>query len=308
MFNFFKKTKRVVTHDGTFHADDVLAGAILSLYFKKNNIPFNITRTRQEAVIKKADYVFDVGGIYDEQKNYFDHHQKEGAGERQNGIMYAACGLVWKKFGLAICDGNEYIAKEIDRLIIQPVDAGDNGIDTSIPKFPDIGTFNYNVFIDFWRPISLDACPRLYNLGYRRAVCFMESFLKKTLARYKLQEDVNKYMSLVYNQSQDKKLVVVDKPFGRHAVTVGAIFLPEVLYVVYPNGTSCEWNIVCARKTMSSAENRKSLPKEWWGLSRQELAEKTGISDFLFCHRSGFLASTKTKQSAIELAKKAILL
>ena len=83
----------VVTHNGNFHADDVFSIAVL-----KHVLPtFKLVRTRDKALIESADYVIDVGGEYDPETNRFDHHQRGGAGERENGIPFSSFGLVWKK-------------------------------------------------------------------------------------------------------------------------------------------------------------------------------------------------------------------
>jgi len=120
--NLFKKNKKIlVTHNGTFHADDLFATATLALVFNGN---IKVIRTRDEEIIKKADFVYDVGGIYNPEKNLFDHHQKEGAGKRENGIPYASFGLVWKKFGKKIC-GSQKVADEVDQKLVQLFSDGD---------------------------------------------------------------------------------------------------------------------------------------------------------------------------------------
>ena len=52
--------KRLVTHNGSFHADDLFAAATLSLYLDKKGFDYEIVRTRDMAVINKADYVVDL--------------------------------------------------------------------------------------------------------------------------------------------------------------------------------------------------------------------------------------------------------
>ena len=84
-----------------------------SIHFKKNNIKYSLERTRDEERITKADYVFDVGGIYDPSINRFDHHQPGGAGKRENDIPYAAFGLVWKTYGPILCENNEEIINDL---------------------------------------------------------------------------------------------------------------------------------------------------------------------------------------------------
>src|SRR3989344_7590830 len=120
--------KILVTHNGSFHTDDVFACAALSLLLEREKVPFEIIRTRDEGVIAKADYVFDVGGVYDAEQNRFDHHQPGGAGKRENGIEYSSFGLVWRKFGEKLC-GSSKVADVVDKKLVQPIDAADNGID-----------------------------------------------------------------------------------------------------------------------------------------------------------------------------------
>ena len=107
------KNKKLITHDGSFHADDLFACATLSVLLEKKGEAFEIIRTRDGDIIRNGDYVFDVGGIYDPENNRLDHHQKGGAGKRENGIEYSSFGLVWKKFGEEICNSKE-IAKIVD--------------------------------------------------------------------------------------------------------------------------------------------------------------------------------------------------
>ena len=68
--------KKLITHNGSFHTDDLFACAILSIVLEDSGQKFEIIRTRDEDIVKNGDYVFDVGGIYDVENNRFDHHQK----------------------------------------------------------------------------------------------------------------------------------------------------------------------------------------------------------------------------------------
>src|SRR3989339_2007075 len=121
--------KKLITHNGSFHSDDIFACAALCLMLEKDKKKFEIIRTRDEKIIKTGDYVFDVGGIYDEKTNRFDHHQKEGAGGRENGIPYSSFGLIWKHFGIDLCGKNIDVWSMIDFKIVTPIDAVDNGVD-----------------------------------------------------------------------------------------------------------------------------------------------------------------------------------
>ena len=115
--------KTIATHNGNFHADDVFSIAALKSIFPS----FKLIRTRDSEIIAKADIVIDVGGEYDSDADRFDHHQRGGAGERENGIPYFSFGLIWQKYGLEICQGNQYVANAVDTGLVATTDAIDCG-------------------------------------------------------------------------------------------------------------------------------------------------------------------------------------
>src|SRR3989344_5092065 len=147
------KKLTIVTHNSHFHADDVFAVATLLLLLEKDH-EINVVRSRDQAVIAEADYVVDVGGVYDPDKNCFDHHQTGGAGKRENPIPYASFGLVWKKYGEQLC-GSQEIADYIDQVLVQPIDALDNGLVISKKLFADIRMYDVgdflNAFLSTWK-------------------------------------------------------------------------------------------------------------------------------------------------------------
>ena len=132
----------IATHNGNFHADDVFSIAALKHIFPS----FNLVRTRDHKIMDEADLVIDVGGIYDPEKGRFDHHQKGGAGERENEIPYSSFGLVWQKYGVEICQGNEKAAAALDRGLVSTIDAIDcghvEGVYDGITLSQTIGMFN----------------------------------------------------------------------------------------------------------------------------------------------------------------------
>ena len=143
--------KIIITHSGSFHADDVFACASLSILLEKKQQPFKIIRTRNEKIIKTGDFIIDVGGKYNPVKNLFDHHQKEGASKRKNGIPYASFGLVWKKYGPEISN-NKIVAQKIDRILIQPIDAGDNGTAYYKPLCGNILPYEFHSIFGAYSP------------------------------------------------------------------------------------------------------------------------------------------------------------
>jgi len=62
---------KVVTHNGNFHTDEIVAIALHKVYANSN---IKILRTRDSKTIKEADIAIDVGGEYNGD-NLLDHHQ-----------------------------------------------------------------------------------------------------------------------------------------------------------------------------------------------------------------------------------------
>ena len=137
MFSFLNKKIKVAVHNGKFHPDDVCSVAILSLYVKR---PLKIFRTRDTKIIAEADFVLDVGSEYNPEKNKFDHHQEGWDVKRENGIIYATAGLIWKHFGEKI-SGSKEVWQKIDESIIQPIDIEDNGIELYKSNFEKISPY-----------------------------------------------------------------------------------------------------------------------------------------------------------------------
>src|ERR1700734_1069645 len=73
------------THDGTFHADEVTACALLVVFGLIGQD--KIIRTRKKELLDSCEYICDVGGIYDPAEKLFDHHQAEYQGNLSSAGM-----------------------------------------------------------------------------------------------------------------------------------------------------------------------------------------------------------------------------
>ncbi len=293
--SFFKKKKILVTHNGTFHADDIFATATLSIMLDGN---IKVLRTRDEDMFKKADYLYDVGGEYNPSRNRFDHHQKGGAGKRENGVPYAAFGLVWKTYGEIVCGSLEVVQK-IDETLVQAIDAGDNGIDL----YKVIGTvapFQIENIFSAFRPSWKE--PEEYGKPFMELVSFARKFLIRKIKKVTDALEAESIVKKAYEDAVDKRLIVLDDNYPWEDVIMAH---PEPLYVVGPKAGT--WRLFTVKKEKKSFENRKSLPQAWAGLRDEEFAKVTGVPDATFCHNGRFLAVVKSKEGAIALAKMAVL-
>jgi uncharacterized UPF0160 family protein len=303
-FNIFKKKKICVTHNGTFHVDDIFSTATFSL-LNDNNI--KIIRTRNPEFFKKADYVYDVGGEYDSIKGRFDHHQRGGAGKRENGIPYAAFGLVWKAYGDKVC-GSKDVADYIERKIVEPIDANDNGINISKEIFQNV--FPYSVEqiflseIPTWQEDNMDI-DSIFKKQVKKAI----TLLKREIKIAKDDIDAINKIKNIYNNATDKNIIILDDNYPRYLYQRILSQYEEPVYVVLQSGHSDDdWKIEAIRKSPGIMESRKPFPEIWRGvLDENELRKISGIHDITFCHQSGFLATTLSRDSALLLAEKALL-
>lgn len=291
-------SKIIVTHDGKFHADDVCAVAVLSLALDE---PIEIVRTRDPELIAKADFVVDIGGKYEPENNLFDHHQEGGAGIRENGIPYAAFGLVWKTYGEKLC-GSKAVADLIDQDMISPLDATDNGVDIDTPKFPDISAYGIdsaiNAFVSTWKEVD-----RNMDTVFSELVGFIKALIAREIMRERAKEEAEIFVEKAYQEATDKKIIVLDGPYPVRNVLMN---YPEPLFFIRPRPNDGKWSIETVRSDPRSFVNRKDLPKAWSGKRDSELAQVSGVPDAVFCHRNLFLAVANSKEGAIALAKKAL--
>lgn len=293
------KRVTIVTHSGKFHADDVFATASLILLFGKRPVVARIERTRDEAIIAVGDFVLDVGSVYDPLKERFDHHQTGGAGIRENGIPYAAFGLVWKKYG-AVVAGSEEAALIIDKNIVQFIDCLDNGMGALKPVFADVMPYAIDEIIDMFNPSWRDASPD-YDERFGEAVNFAAKILSREIKSAQDFLASREIVESAYENAQDKRIIVLDKnhPWGNILNR-----FPEPLLVVEPSYE--HWRIGTVRNDTAIFEDRKKLPIAWAGKRDAELSAITGVSDSIFCHNKRFMAVAKSKEGAIALAQKAL--
>lgn len=291
--------KKLITHNGSFHTDEIFSAATLSLLLKQEKKDFEIIRTRDEEIIKNGDYVFDVGGIYDPEQNKFDHHQVGGSGQRQNGIAYSSFGLVWKKFGIKLCNSQK-VFDLLDKKLVAPIDADDNGFSLTQNKH-DISPYLIQDIFSIMQPtwkeeLNVDEmffkCVNIAKTILSREIIHAEDII--------LAEET---IVSIYNKAQDKRIIVLDKRYPYEYIFDN---YPEIMFVIYPRKITNDWGARAVRKNLKTFQNRKDFPKSWGGQRDRELAELSGVPDAIFCHLGLFLAVAKSKEGAIKLAQIAV--
>ena len=300
------KSVNVITHPAPHHADEVFAVAMLSFVLKD----VRVFRTRDPEKIKKANkniIICDVGGKYDSDNNKFDHHQADFNETRPDGTLYAAAGLIWRKYGDTIVT-KVYpvdqataieIAEAIDNNFVKYIDSNDNGQSNSGDKT------SISAIISSFNPMwDRNENP---NLLFERAVRFARDVLRRTIESTASQIRGSRSVAeLLNNYSSNDPILILDKPIGGWLESVLNSKNPVVkglLYCVFQS----EENNWCIRAippdTANPMQQRKPFPTPWRGLRGSELVEISGVETAKFCHRSGFFAAASTKDDAIKLAK-----
>lgn len=293
---------RIITHAGSFHADDIFAVATVILTLGETS--YEIVRTRDADVISTGDYIIDVGGAYDSEKKIFDHHQKGGAGEREDGIPYSSFGLVWREFGEELCGSKEAL-EIIDKNLVTPIDASDNGVETYEAKNNTQPYIIHNLFAAFHPTWKEQEEGKTNDEVFSDLVKLGKNILEREILVVKDFLEGKQFVEKAYESAEDKRIVVIEGQYPWEDVIAQH---RDVVFVVKPESHgSTEWKVRAVRDDpANSFDSRKDLPEAWAGKRNEELAEVTGVLDAVFCHNKRFIAVAGSKEGAMKLAKIAL--
>jgi|GEM_PF-185793 len=312
-FSEFTRPKALIyTHDGKFHADDVFAVATLELVLGKSQRRHHVVRTRDEKKLKQAkewsmtrDDVFlvDIGDSYDADHNQFDHHQFGGAGER-DGVQYASFGLVWKKYGVRLCNDST-VVEQFDRAIVQAIDAPDNAQELYTKTDLGLDPITLHTIIEqvYRQAESDDALGQ--DADFAHAVAFAKQLISKAIIKSVRSVEKEKLAGTLYEAAENKRMIVTEEYVGRnHFVKYEQTQLIVSPRTGDPNG---EWGIATIPETRNGMHGRVTFPRSWWGLRSDELQKESGIAGAKFVHRSGdFIAVAYSRKSAVEMAERTL--
>ena len=99
--------------------------------------------------------------------------------------------------------------------------------------------------------------------------------------------------------SEQEHLFELEKELSVPAAT-------QPFYVVYPDELGGNWRVQAIPVSPESFESRKALPEPWRGIRDEELSRLSGIDGCIFVHASGFIGGNKTKEGALEMARRAL--
>lgn len=283
----------IATHDGPFHADDVFGMALLQRVFPDADF----IRTRESKRIATAAIVFDVGGVQDIALRRFDHHGQK-VEKRASGIIYSALGLLWREYGLQYCDMNEQVWRRIDTVLIESVDADDNGQRIEVANQRNVNRPTLDGLIRIFNPVSNED----YDSQFFAAVALAGSILDRLKVSVGHELAIYDEIISLYEASPRDGYVAVDHYIPVHDLRQ----LPEDLKYIVCKEKHNRWLVGAVQDSDLFDSLRKPFPRQWGGLSGEAFAKLTGIDDAQSCHRNRFIAVAYTKAAAILLAEKAL--
>ena len=302
----------------------------------------NLVRTRDPAVLSTCHTVVDVGGEYHPAQNRYDHHQRTfNTTFPSRPTKLSSAGLVYLHFGkpiIALHTGLDEGSEEVNILwkkvytdFVEALDAHDNGISVYDPadtkdlqkRFYDggvglgslVGDLNANFDDD--KGLTVEQAQEAEDRRFLEASSLMGStFLRKLEYYHRAWLPARTLVHDTYNRRKEYdtigRLMVFPRgcPWKDHLYTLESEHPEEekVLYVLYPESEQegAKWRIQAVSISKDSFESRKPLPESWRGVRDDQLDSVSGISGCIFAHASGFIGGNKTKEGALEMARKSM--
>jgi uncharacterized UPF0160 family protein len=288
-----------------------------------------VTRTRDPEVLATMDIVVDVGGVYDDAKRRYDHHQKGflETFDDEHKIKLSSAGLVYKHFGREII-GNmlpalkqsdvELIFQRIYNGFVQGIDAVDNGI---AQYGKEAGKPAYTLRTDLsarvsylnplWNEKGVDIDARFDEASAMTGAEFT-GFVMRSARGWLPARTVTEQALLARTTRHASGRIVV---FDTYTAWKSHIYDLETehkidkaklpLYVLYTDARGA-WRIQCVPVSGGSFESRKALPAAWRGVRNEALDKISGIEGCIFCHAGGFIGGNKTFDGALAMAAAAL--
>lgn len=283
---------KLAVHSGPFHADDVLAVALLELFWFGRKA--EVIRTRDQKVLEECIRV-DVG------EGILDHH---GA-RAEAGV--AACTRVWQL--LQQSDMVPPYAEEVIDDLVRVVAAWDTGDNSKHNPLEYVHSFcalstahEADGAVGGW---GLDFCES-YDDGFAEALKMVRRHLLAIVGAASAAHAAKQAAEAAMAEYSDKPVVVFDRN-ARCAPVKELLWAARhsAVFYVSPEGEE-DWRVLCAAdpesEEFSPFNSRKLMKEEFRGLRGDLLSATCGVDGGIFCHAAGFIAGFKTREAAANFA------
>ena len=235
------------THSGSFHADDVLAVALLREFV---DAAAEVVRTRDLSRLAACDAVVDVGGVFAPESRRFDHHQKGYQGARSSAGMV----LDWLESQRRVDGG---LAARMRAELADYVDDVDNGRRTPPRGVPCFASMVGAFVQDLGDGRDVDA-------RFLDAVSVAQRYLRGMRASFAELQRARRVVRAAMQRAAEA---------GRHTIALpgylpwkGAYFEEggrqhPTEFVLFP--AEGAWRVMAIPPEPGSFDNKRSLPAAW---------------------------------------------
>ena len=283
----------VATHSGPFHADDVMAVALIRQFVDSDA---RIVRTRDKATLEEADLVVDVGGIFDPEQGRFDHHQASYEGP----LSAAGMVLAWLQETGRMGEAGYRALREGVMAYLDDVDNGRRPPDPEVLCFPRI--------VEALGQGAQDG--EAFDKAFDTAVEFATAFLKGWVAGRQALARAQAVVAGAMQAAEERgsNILALDTYLKwKEPYFANGGEQHPTQYVLFP-GTEGNWRVVAIPPRFGEFGQKRSLPESWAGLTDGELEKKTGVEGSIFCHKNRFIAVFETRDGALRALESAGLL
>jgi uncharacterized UPF0160 family protein len=290
------KIKQIVTHNGKFHSDELIACAIVRLACGRI-IPVIRSREVQGYLDDPNTIVVDVGGTFDSAWGNFDHHQRDAELVRRSNVPYSSAGLVWASiFGRELCQDTS-VWEAVDRKMAI-IDASDNGVGPAMDELRISLQEILSSFNTTWLEDGGGA-----DTAFETTLAIATQVLRRWIAQ---AEAAVKATNLVEAAcAKDPEILRLPQAMPWHDTFFTAGNRTQQ-FVIFKGGEG-DWRLQCIPPTLEeSFKQRTPLPETWAGLRGVDLEAASGVRGAVFCHKGRFIAGSSTQDAVEEMARLAL--
>lgn len=263
-----ERISKIIVHGGVFHADDTLCIALL----RNLGCTAPVQRVFKVPEVEEGTLVLDIGGEYDGISR-FDHHQPD-CPVRDNGVKYAAFGLLVKALGICEEAGFETFDE-----FASGIDARDNGQFELLAKYPSPVGDTINEFVPSWDDT------RTMDEAFKEAVQFAQGILQREFSRRRSAAKARSIVLEAAEKAENRIVVLPQFCPWQDALAPRAEEYKAVVYPALRGGYNAQ--------VVPSSTTKRAFPLDW-------LEKKPQGATFV--HQARFLCAASTEEEAIRLA------
>ena len=202
--------------------------------------------------------------------------------------------------------GSKSVADKIEAILVQVIDAGDNGQEVTSPVIPGVFPFGISSIVDSYRLTWKEGGN--WDEKFLQCVDWAKAILEREIKKVADDLEAAQIIEDEYQKSKDKRIINIDEKYdvGREVIGNVLVSHPEPIYATCYRSDAKSWQVLAVRKDLATFELRKRMPEEWGAKINEDLEFVTGVKGSLFCHRRGFMCIASTREAVIRLAEIAL--